>query len=450
MRWTHLGHAGWLVETADVRVLFDPLLGETYHDGVFEVFPRRRVELARLRPDVVVVTHRHPDHFDLESLATLAGLGTTRLLLTADELVARSARRLGFPEVQVLGNLQHRVLGGTKLLATPSFCDVVEWGMIVATEDGTVWNQVDSVLDGPDEVRGILSVAAALLEIPALERHPTLTLARWQPLLQVNALTAGAIGFPYRAYEGELRRAAASGAPAVVPGAAGNRYVGPFGWQNGVVYPVPEARFRRDFARLCPEVTVYPSGPGLTLELSRGHHRRLPDADWITRLPAEDDRVFAPFVVPPIRERELAARGPGHHQIITWLEDQLCPALARAWPRFGVARLRFALEVIFSDARAGWTVEVSREGARLHDGVDEDYDVLNHFAAGPLLAVIEGRAHWGRALLGGQMRSVVRAYQIAGGRLKRLRLAPFAPYYWLPYERSTERWVESWLAARGV
>ena len=447
MRWTHLGHACWYVETADARVLFDPLLGETYHDGVFEVFPRRRLELARLRPDVVVVTHRHPDHFDLESLARLAALGCARLLLTADELVARAARRLGFPEVVVLGNLEAHALGDTRLVPTPSFCDVVEWGMLVATADGVAWNQVDSVLVGPDEIQGILTVAAALLERPALERGPELALARWQPLLQVNAHTSGAIGFPFAAYEGELRRAAASGAPAIVPGAAGNRYVGPGGWQNGLVYPVSEDRFRRDLQRLRPGATIYPSGPGLRLELAGGVARRLADADWVTPIPAPDDRVFAPLTIPPIRERALSSEGPARARIETWLNEQLRPALARAWPSFGAASpLRFALELVFSDARVGRTIVVSPDGARLEDGLDPDYDLLNSVAASPLLAVLEGRAHWGSALLGGQMRSTTRAYRIDAGRLTRLRVAPFAAYYWLPYERATERWVEARLA----
>ncbi|MBR7744042.1 MBL fold metallo-hydrolase [Phycicoccus sp. BSK3Z-2] len=58
MRLTHLGHSCVLVESADVRVLVDP--GTFAHDltGVRDL-------------DLVIVTHQHPDHLDVDRLPAL-------------------------------------------------------------------------------------------------------------------------------------------------------------------------------------------------------------------------------------------------------------------------------------------------------------------------------------------------------------------------------------------
>jgi len=60
MHWTYLGHAMWLAEVGQLRVLFDPLLSDAHHGDVFEVFPPRRIEAERLAADFIVLSHRHP------------------------------------------------------------------------------------------------------------------------------------------------------------------------------------------------------------------------------------------------------------------------------------------------------------------------------------------------------------------------------------------------------
>ena len=105
MRWHYLGHAMWLLELGEegTRVLFDPLLHDVHDDGLSSVSPRRELACELLRPDFVVVSHRHPDHFDVDSLAWLAAIDPECVVLTSDELVAAVCRRLSFVQVRVLG-----------------------------------------------------------------------------------------------------------------------------------------------------------------------------------------------------------------------------------------------------------------------------------------------------------------------------------------------------------
>ncbi len=61
-----------------------------------------------------------------------------------------------------------------------------------------------------------------------------------------------------------------------------------------------------------------------------------------------------------------------------------------------------------------------------------------------MIDVLEGRSHWGRALLGGWMRSVRRAVRVHPDGSGEPYLFPaFLVYLGLPYAESTERWVRA-------
>ena len=91
VRITWLGHATVLIEIDGVRLLTDPFLGD-------RLGPLRRIgpspdPAAIGTVDAVLVSHAHPDHFDLRSLRRLPG---APLLLVPSGLAA-AARRAGGP-----------------------------------------------------------------------------------------------------------------------------------------------------------------------------------------------------------------------------------------------------------------------------------------------------------------------------------------------------------------
>lgn len=70
MRITWLGQAGLLFENDIGKIIVDPYLS----DSVAKVNPKnkRRIpvneEIFKIRPDVIIITHNHLDHFDMETL----------------------------------------------------------------------------------------------------------------------------------------------------------------------------------------------------------------------------------------------------------------------------------------------------------------------------------------------------------------------------------------------
>jgi hypothetical protein len=219
------------------------LVAVAFYDGVFRVHPARMIDSTFLRPNLIVVSYRHPDHFDAPSLNRLARMDPTALVLTADAFAGKTGQDLGFTHVGVLSPWETVSLEGATLLTTPSLCDGVEWGLVFATDDGTVWNQVDTVLrDGPT-VRSVWDRVSTTLQCTS---DPSLLMAQWQPLREIEPHVYGRIDFSVAALARALDRYAVLAASQVVLGASGHHHVGPASWLNAHAYPVSEARFQRD------------------------------------------------------------------------------------------------------------------------------------------------------------------------------------------------------------
>ncbi len=442
MRWTHLGHAMWLCEAGDQRLLFDPLLGEAHHCGVYETTPRRTLHVERLRPTAILVSHRHPDHFDIDSLHQLAQPYGGVPLLTPDRLVMSTASELGFTDVRSLVAPDVLELPGVRMTATPSLAKD-EWGLLVATDDGAVWNQVDTVLRNAAHVRTVASEAANRVARPSID----LALVRWQPMHEVAAQLGGRIDFPLATYADLLGQIVATGAPTIVPTACGASHVAAFGWLDSVVYPVSPQRFLTDLANFEPDVDAFPSIVGGTYALEDGEVTFEPDGgrDLVKRLEdGPDPRRYHPLSVPALTD----ANPNGHPEGVTrpavtaWIERELAPALRGQFPGFRTENpLRFVVEVQYETERDSFTLTVDAEACTVERSSDPEWDAITEVAGSLLWEVIAGRRGWGDVLLAGAMRSQSRAYAPFNGQVQKLPVAPTFLYYALPYDRSFERAV---------
>jgi L-ascorbate metabolism protein UlaG (beta-lactamase superfamily) len=83
-RVTYVGHASWLVQTAGLNILLDPIWSERA-SPFRNVGPKRvndpGIAFAKLPPiDVVLVSHAHYDHLDLATLSQLAAAHRPRII----------------------------------------------------------------------------------------------------------------------------------------------------------------------------------------------------------------------------------------------------------------------------------------------------------------------------------------------------------------------------------
>lgn len=433
----------WLVEAAGLRLLFDPLLGPEHHGGVFETVPRRQVHAEALRPDFVLVSHRHPDHFDVPSLHRLAQIDPDAVVVTPDALVAWAARALGFRTVHELPAGQQVALDGVQLLTTPSL-GLDEWGVLVAADAAVAWNQVDAVLRDAAHVRQVLGVGLPALGSAGVD----LAVVRWQPMLEIAAVLGRRTGFPHASYAELLAQAAAVEAAAVVPGANGAAHVAASRWLDRFVFPVSEARFLRDLAAVCPRAQGLPLAVGGRYHVTAGMVALDPSgaAALIEVEPSDEDdpRRYRPFTMPAVHDPN-----PGDHdearmrpRVHAWIRNELADGLARAYPSMRVREpLRFVVEVVFPSAVDAFTLHVGPEGTRVAATSDDDWDLINVVAGSLLFEVLESRRSWGDVLLAGGLRACTRAYALDEAGLRSAEVGETFLYYGLSYDDSVERTV---------
>lgn len=121
VRVRYLGHASVLIETKDVTLLTDPVLGYQHGQGPARVSTTDLPE----RLDYVLLTHNHLDHIVLETLLPLRHrIGALVLPRSEggsllDPSLKRAFQAMGFANVIELDELERLPLPGGELVAVP-------------------------------------------------------------------------------------------------------------------------------------------------------------------------------------------------------------------------------------------------------------------------------------------------------------------------------------------
>lgn len=130
MELTFLGHQTWLVSHDSSTVLIDPILEDGFGaediNGI-EIFPPRTVDLESMpKPDAIILTHEHSDHFNIPSINALSRdtkiiVGTMMI-----ESVVECLENLGFSVIRQLPNTSFQ-LGNLEFTLYSAAPDTVLW-----------------------------------------------------------------------------------------------------------------------------------------------------------------------------------------------------------------------------------------------------------------------------------------------------------------------------------
>jgi hypothetical protein len=404
-----IGHASIFVETQNCKILMDPVLWDPHAEGIEDVCPKREVIHEQLPEfDLLIISHRHLDHFDIRSLAYLPK--RVDVLIPKDQLLENCLRKLGYSQIYQLRDFCEVKLGSTRLIATRSENRVPEYGIVFADESGVCWNQVDTVVS-LETIRFVKS------------RYPQvdLLLATWQPMLEANYQTNQSLSFPYSQYNEWLEKITLIRPKAVAPGANGFKFINGSSWLNQIVFPVTREQFCKDVRIICPEIgeNVFALDPGDILALKNGEFSHLKGMCQFVKK-VEDDIESLDFS--PVKvESKLIDDNPNNHNLDEMREainEEVCFNL----PKFIMEnknslfiehchwKVIYQLEIVFPDACSKWFFDFSEQNIQSRSGRNPLANFFTSMTASSIYGILKRIKGWDYAQVGGNYRSFKKIY----------------------------------------
>ncbi|MEK7878593.1 MAG: MBL fold metallo-hydrolase, partial [candidate division NC10 bacterium] len=383
MRVTLIGHASLLFETRGGTLLMDPVFFDPFEGGAVVSCPERLVDLEKLPEiDYLVVSHRHPDHLDIPSLARVPL--DCRVLCPPDPLVLYALARLGFTRVSPLE--PRRLLSAADLQLFPTRSEepgVREFGLVVSDGSGVVWNQVDTLLS-----------LATIQEVIARFGTVDLLFARYASQ-NFEFFESRTTAFPYEEHQLNLETALAIRPRVVAPGSAGFKFAGDHAWLNRYLFPVSRERFLADLNRLGSEIRWVVLRPGDVVEVEEGTVEVRPGASSFCRMIRDDTELlrFDPAApIPPLHDpnptgyseeemaRTIAACLEGLHRYAVEHAGKRL-SLADRYRRAGAV---YEVTVVFPDKTRRWQLDFQRDPPELQVEGKAEADVVHRIAASAL------------------------------------------------------------------
>ncbi len=246
---TMIGHASLLIEFKGARVLTDPCFSAT--NGFPRILNPIRLRPAAVAPedlppiDVIVCTHRHPDHFDIASLRRLQ---KSPVVFVPEPRMAEQLRKMGFHRTVVIRPWEEREAAGITVTATP------------AVEGGQGLPQVGYVLTGDGKSIYFGGDTMIFPEIDEVGRRFRIDVAL-PPISGTRVFGKQAVMAPEEAADAVVRM----NARAVVP----QHYDCLFGFPASLAYEAPGSpeQFAEAVRKRGKDILVKILDPGQTFEV---------------------------------------------------------------------------------------------------------------------------------------------------------------------------------------
>ena len=292
MKISRILHAGWLFETADARILFDPIF-ENPFSGNCMAWPDVKFNSAAIRAlkvDAVFISHYHDDHCSFESLNLLNRATPVYMYCVHGEMF-ELIRELGFKNTFSL-KLNEIVQVGdfaiTTRLALDSDVDAV---FQVAAKGINILNAVDSWLD-PSTVELLKNIKWDLVLWP------------FQTMREIEVLAPSLFGPAEKNLPIELlQQLQALNPKAVVPGSC--QFIQEsWSWLRNSYFPVSYRQFAAEVKAILPHTSLVRMNPGMSCELTPTGLCEAAPLSWVEPVGPQDvDYHYDPEAkVPPTSE----------------------------------------------------------------------------------------------------------------------------------------------------
>jgi len=421
IKTTLIGHASMLIQSREATILTDPVWFDYLWEETNVLCPSIELGLDKIPPvDILNLSHRHQDHFDVRTLAYLAQNKSilkpdVLVLVPKDDILIDVLKELEYENIQVVEDFEPIRLLDVTLTPTPSFNEgdyYPEHGLLVHDGEVTIWNQVDTVV-----------VPEIISYIHKLYGQVDFAHSRFLPLLEGNFSHNKALGIPFNEYSSFLKVVGALRPKFVVPGSAAFRYRDELAFLNQYSFPTTPDQFLADMAIYCPEIKTSTFYPGDVAHVTKEGVKIGRQTSDFVRVQEDDSHkvTFKPVMeVPPIKSLN---GDPVQHekeiQIIKgFLENQFIDKLnscekVDGWRHW---QTLYQLEVFGPNGTSNiWNIDFRNEDLNIQKDCLPKTTLYEGISASDLVCLIEGRTSWDFVGISGCYRTFNNVYRVGQG-----------------------------------
>ncbi len=424
MKTTLIAHASLLVQSGNTTLLTDPVFFEYLWEECNVHCPSIDLALDKLpKVDVLNISHRHQDHFDIRTLANIASSKTILapdaiVLAPRDEILLEVLKELEFKNVTVVEDFKAIEFKDFTLTPTPSLNQqdyFPEHGLLIHDGSVTIWNQVDTIVS-PDIIK----------YIHRLYGQPDMAHMRYLPLLEGNFNFHNMVELPMEEYSSFLKVAGACRPKFVVPGSAGFRYRDEFKFLNQYSFPTTQEQFLRDLKNFCPEINSSSFYPGDVANITKeGVQISRGSSDFIKIKEDDGHQIeFKPVLeVPPIRTlvKDKAEQEKQWVEVVNFIEKEFVNKViqqkaVQQWVEWQVV---YQIEVFGQEESQIWCMDFTGEDASIIKGRVGKINLYEGIACSELYRLINNDTSWDYVGINGQYRTFKDLYRIRLGEFEK-------------------------------
>ena len=424
IKTTLIGHACLLIQSRETTILTDPVWSDYQWEELQVLCPSIVLDKDKIPPvDVLNISHRHQDHFDVRTLAYLARNDRilkpdATILAPNDKILLEVLKELEFKNIRVVTDFEPIKIGDVTITPTPSLNQsstsqdyYPEHGLLVNDGEVTVWNQVDTIVN-PDIIQRIFELYGQL----------DFFHSRFVPLIEGNFAYSKSLSLPVEEYCTFLNTVKTLGPKFLVPGSAAFRYRDEFTFLNQYSFPTTQEQFLRDLAAFCPEVSCSPFVNGDVAHIASDGVRIEKQGSEFVRIREDDSHLiaFKPVMeIPRIRTQTTDKKQ--HEQemktVRNFIENQLVDRISKSemlqgWQHW---QMVYQLEVFGQEGSEIWHIDFAQPEFRIQKGDLGKTNLYEGISSSELYALIEGTTSWDYVTLCGNYRTFSNMYRVTNG-----------------------------------
>jgi L-ascorbate metabolism protein UlaG (beta-lactamase superfamily) len=427
IKTTLVGHACMLIQSQETTILTDPVWFDYQWEELQVLCPSIDLQKDKVPPvDILNLSHRHQDHFDVRTLAYLVRNNNilkpdATILAPNDSILLDVLKELEFKNIRVVADFEPMQIRDVTLTATPSRNQestsedgFPEHGLLVNDGEVTIWNQVDTMVS-PEIIERIRQLYGQI----------DLAHVRFVPLIDGNLSYHKQTDLPLGEYCTFLNVVKALAPKMVVPGAAFIRYRDEIGFLNQYSFPTTMKQFIRDLAAFCPEVPCSPLLHGDVAHITSDGVRIEKQSSDFVRIRDNDSHkvAFKPVMeVPPIRTRttDLKQHEQEMETIRDFVENCLMERILKSdmlegWRHWQIV---YQLEVFGQEGSEIWSIDFCQDNICVQKADLGKINVYEGIASSELFALIEGTTPWDNLTLCGNYRTFNSIYRVTNGNFE--------------------------------